>query len=140
MALVTGSLRRNLWLPCSPSTVPKAPRALCPKLQNRERRLAPCRAAQEDETSIKLAGEDAAAFSAEEQTVEQWTRFFIVLGVVSSVEVRYSRQAWKSSTRSRRHDLCMCVCLHFVAMMHDQQQMQFIRRTAVQHRLFSWLG
>ena len=50
-----------------------------------------CRAQTEevaDAAPVTRAGEDAAAFSLHNQTREQWTRFFAVLGVVSAVLVR----------------------------------------------------
>lgn len=100
MAAVSGNVCRNSWRPCAPSSVSQAPRAVCPKLHYRARHLVPCRAAQEEETAVDLSGEDAAAFSAEEQTVDQWTRFFLVLGVVSGVEVRstnYSHRMFQKS-------------------------------------------
>lgn len=49
------------------------------------------RAAQDTDGSPKdLIGEDAAVFSLDAQTKDQWTRFFIVLGVVMGVLVRFS--------------------------------------------------
>jgi hypothetical protein len=87
MASATVSLRRGVCMSSSPRTAcQQKPRAAYHKLQHRG--SVPCRAAQEDERSSNLVGEDAAVFSVEEQTAEQWTRFFIVLGVVASVEVR----------------------------------------------------
>lgn len=52
-------------------------------------RLIHARAAQESEGGASdLIGEDAAVFSLEAQTKDQWTRFFIVLGTVMGVLVR----------------------------------------------------
>jgi hypothetical protein len=48
-------------------------------------------AEQSDESPRNLDGEDAAVFSLAAQTREQWTRFFIVLGVVMGVLVRCIR-------------------------------------------------
>lgn len=88
--------------PCSPFRAAHESRAAvaasCLKLYGSGgSRSVHCKAAQEENKSIDLVGEDAASFSVEEQTVEQWTRFFVVLGVVAGTEVRSSHDQIRSS-------------------------------------------
>jgi len=68
---------------------------------SRQQRSTEARAAQGSKSNPNnLVGEDAASFSLEEQTKDQWTRFFLVLGTVTTVLVRgRTRPPWHSHKR-----------------------------------------